>query len=297
MLQPVSFDLKKRIIDALTDQKSELYFPHLTNELIRVGQQSLYDETKITEEEYGTARVILKRAKAERILEGPVFNHKDLEEIKNQTFIEMLPVSIKEWYKESDVYFYTCEELRINNEITACLKDAFEIIRHIPVLFKTIRLLVRSVHIIKPEDNEVDISFSEPHIPLSVFVSIPQKNTPINALRVAEAIVHEAMHLQLSFIENLIPLIDDKELFYSPWKKQYRSAQGILHALYVFRVIDNFFKDLLLQNKLSINLDNYLKERRQEISNQINQVQTFRKSSCLTTTGKEFVEHLIFCFN
>ncbi len=94
-------DLKERIIIALTDHDSELWFPHLTYDLMQTGLQKLYEETGITQENYGTARVILKDADAERVFERSVFTVDCLEDIKNKSFIEMLPASFIEEYKKS----------------------------------------------------------------------------------------------------------------------------------------------------------------------------------------------------
>lgn len=292
MQQIVPFDLRDRIIAALTDSESELWFPHLTYDLMQNGLQKLYEETEITESDYGTARVILKDSNAERDFEGSIFTRNDLGEIKNETFVEMLPANIIEVYKESGVDFYTREELRINSKITDCLRDAFEIIRHVPSLFSTVRYLVKSIHLIKPEDDEYDVSFSEPHIPFSIFVSIPQRNDSINVLRVAEAITHESMHLQLTFIEKIVPLgMESGNLYFSPWKSEFRNVVGILHALYVFRVIYDF-------NKKSANClhskkyKSYLSKRQNLISQEIAKVNEIDLFPDLTELGKAFVNRL-----
>lgn len=292
MQQTVPFDLKDRITAALTDSRSELWLPHLTYDLMQNGLQKLYDETEIAEADYGTAAVILKDANAQRLIEGAIFTRNDLGEIKNETFIEMLPANIIEEYKESGVNFYTREELRINNEITNCLRDAFEIIRHVPSLFSTVRHLVKSIHLIKPEDNEYDVSFSEPHIPFSVFVSIPQRNDSITVLRVTEAITHEAMHLQLTFIEKIVPLVIESGNFYfSPWKSEFRNIVGILHALYVFRVIYNF-NGQLARCLSSEKCKWYLTERQNLISQEVTKVNKMDLFPDLTQIGKAFVSRL-----
>jgi HEXXH motif-containing protein len=287
-------DLKERIIIALTDHDSELWFPHLTHDLMQTGLQKLYEESGLTEENYGTARVILKDADAQRVFERSVFTRASLGEIRNETFVEMLPANIIEQYKESGVDFYTREELRINTEIMDCLRDAFEIIRYLSSLFSSVRYLVKSIHLIKPEDDEYDVSFSEPHIPFSIFVSIPKKNTSINALRVAEAIVHEAMHLQLTLIESItILVVSGSQVVYSPWKNDYRTPQGVIHALYVFRVIIYYFKEIIENDSLVLETREYVKERSEEISSQINEIHNFQSCPNLTYLGQVFTKKLM----
>lgn len=295
MQQTQLFDLENKIIAALTDSRSESWFPHLTFDLMQNGLQKLYDEMEFTEADYGTTRVILKDVNAERVFEGAIFTRNDLGEIKNETFVEILPAGISNQYKESGVNFYSREELGINTEITDCLRDAFEIIRHVPSLFSTVRHLVKSIHLIKPEDNEYDVSFSEPHIPFSIFVSVPQKNNPINNLRVAEAIVHEAMHLQLTLIEDIIQLIINSNLkFYSPWKSEYRTAGGVLHALYVFRVLYSFWDEVIKHDFLILLENNYLNNRRNLIIEQILEIEHFSESKVLTHLGEDFVAKMLF---
>lgn len=294
MAQTQPFNLEQRVTAALTDSDSELWFPYLTYDLVQAGLQKLYEETGVIEANYGTARVIFKNADAERILERAIFPHSNLSEIKNETFVEMLPVRITELYKRSGVNFYTREELQTNTGITKCLKDAFEIIRDVPGLFSSVRYLVKSIHIIKPEEDEYDVSFSEPHIPFSIFVSIPIKNTPVNTLRVAEAIVHEAMHLQLTLIENIVLLVViGKKLVYSPWRDEYRTSQGVIHALYVFKVVGYFLQKLTQNDFLALQYKEYLKERNKEISFQISEVTCFQNCPDLTYFGKIFTQRLM----
>jgi HEXXH motif-containing protein len=158
----------------------------------------------------------------------------------------------------------------------------------------TIAALVRALHLIKLEDDTYDVSFSEPHIPFSVFVSVPRRHTTTNAIRVAEALVHEAMHLQLTLVEFIVPLVNsDGGRYLSPWRGEYRNAQGILHALYVFRVIERFLHHLL---SLPINLGeitSYVCERRSEINAQIWEIQSFQYCVGLTEAGAKFVQQLI----
>lgn len=99
--------------------------------------------------------------------------------------------------------------------------------------------LVRSVHRVAPKAPGYDLSHSEPGLPFSVFVSIPA-GEPSDAMRVAESLLHEAMHLQLTLIERHAPLITGEGEAYSPWQQCVRPIQGIVHGLYVFGAIDDW---------------------------------------------------------
>ena len=289
MQQIVPINLEERIITAITDLDSELWFPHLTYDLMKSGLNKLYEETGITESEYGTSRVIYKNPDAKRVHAGFIFTTNERGEIRDESFIEILPSEIADEYKKQGVEFYSSNELLKNNEVTECLKDAFEIIRYVPTLFTSVRFLVKSIHLIKLEDDEYDISFSEPHIPFSIFVSVPRKNSPINVLRVAEAIIHEAMHLQLTLIENVIPLVvPGGNLSYSPWKDGYRNPQGLLHGIYVFKVIRQF---LSILNNSSLDIFRFRQSRIKEIDKQLFDTSTFVDHSSLTDVCRKFIKN------
>lgn len=297
MPETVPINLEGRITDALTNSRSELWFPHLTDDLTRIGWQRLYEKTGITQSNYGTGRVILKDADASRNIAYTLMIPNQKGEIKDEISVEILPVDIAKQYEEFGVNFYAAEKFfeknLINNEVLDCIKDAFNTIRQVPSLFTTILNLVKSIHLIKPESDEYDVSFSEPHIPFSIFVSVPQKNTPINTLRVVEAIVHEAMHLQLTLIESISQLvISSPEKFYSPWRAENRTADGVLHALYVFQVLRSFYLKLLNCHLLSTKERHFLNERRILIANQISDIEDFVNCASLTSFGKSLTHRL-----
>lgn len=292
------FKLKERIIKALTDSSVDLWFPYLTYDLAQTGWHRIKEEMDLDESDYGTARVILRDAGAAR---NTIYTllFKNLEDVVRDTIsVEALPESISDYYKKSGVDFYELELLLAQdsdkNEIMNCLSLSFDIIKQVPNLFTTVVNLVRCIHLIKPEFDDYDVSFSEPHIPFSIFVSVPQKSNIFYALRVAEAIIHEAMHLQLTLIEGIVPMIScDNEKFYSPWKEELRSPQGILHALYVFQVLKSFFSALLNSELFSVNENSYLKERCNLIVHQIAEVKDFSNHPYLTDLGREFTCELI----
>lgn len=294
---PIS--LEGRITAALTDVNNGLWFPHLTYDLVRTGWQRLEEETGIGESDYGTARVILNDVSEVRDIAFSLLIPNHPKGIKNIIPIEILPKIITDQYKESGVNFYTSEELFdkgfTNNEVLNCVRDAFNVISRVPSLFSTVILLVKSIHLIMPESDDYDVSFSEPNIPFSIFISVPPEYSETNALRVAEAIVHEAMHLQLTLIERILKLISAcDEIYYSPWKKEYRTPRGILHGIYVFRAIYDFLTTtLLVQDNLSDDIVIHIQSRILEIDEQIMTTNSFEKCSTLTKLGSNFVNRLV----
>ncbi len=298
MPQTSLIDLNYKITAALTADDFCLWFPQLTSDLARAEWQNLNAKNGIREENYGTARVILNDSSIPRNIAHTLLLGNQAKEVKNIISVELLPISIADQYKNTGVVFYNLEELLssddIHNEILDCLTDAINIIRQVPSLFTTVVHLVKSIHLIKPESDDYDISFSEPSIPFSIFVSAIRREDEINALRIAEAIIHEAMHLQLTLIEKVTPLVfNTGNNYYSPWRTEHRTAGGVLHALYVFRVIEIFFRELLERNFVCLQSANYLTKRRWEINIQINKIQSFSDCRELTQLGKIFVQNLI----
>ena len=117
------------------------------------------------------------------------------------------------------------------------LQAAADVMQVVESLPETVGCLVRSIHPLSaPPD--YDISHSAPELPFSIFVSIPGDLEHDATIRVAESLIHEAMHLKLTLIERSESLINGRDAFgFSPWKQEIRPVAGLLHGLYVFAVI------------------------------------------------------------
>lgn len=172
------------------------------------------------------------------------------------------------------------------NSILQKLRDAFKVIENVTWIACDIVRLVRSIVVLHTEDDEIDVSYSHPKIPFSIFVSVCEKETEVSDLRVAESIVHEAMHLKLTLIERLVPLVDvsSANLYFSPWRNELRPARGVLHGLFVFKVIHDFFKELQLNATHGVE-DDYLEFRIEQIKNEISMLDDFANCPDLTQDG------------
>src|SRR5262249_38045337 len=112
--------------------------------------------------------------------------------------------------------------------------------------------------------------------------------------RVAEGLLHEAMHLQLTLVEAVVPLTSDSaSTYFSPWRNEHRTAQGVMHALYVFRVIDAFLAEILMRDATPANWCRHASGRRAEIAGQMDDVRSFRACADLTPDGRRFVDRLL----
>lgn len=277
-------DLIERTRAALENLSDSPWLPDLTGDLVKMGWRALYQEAGLSSANYGTSRVISKSALSHRNVAG---------HLSTSSTVEVLDESLAAYYEDAGIEFYSAREIADTNLLSS-LENAISLIERVPSLHSTVVALIRSLHLIKPEDDDYDVSFSEPHIPFSIFVSVPQNRSQIDGLRIAEAIVHEAMHLQLTLIEGVVPLvIKTSKKTFSPWRAEYRHLRGVLHALYVFRVIDQFLECLLYNQSGPVERSRYLQRRCAEIDEQIRRVWSFERCSELTRVGACFVQKLI----
>jgi hypothetical protein len=169
----------------------------------------------------------------------------------------------------------------------------FDVIKPLPFLWTAISELVWCSHVVLGQDDDYDISFSDPAIPFSVFISAPAQHDRLAVLRVAENLVHETMHLQLTLFEDLCPLIDMASgwSMYSPWKQEQRPAQGILHGLYVFYVLRWMWQQISQTTHRSTDRDFALR-RILDIEEEIDAVRALEDSPALTGAGKRFLQEL-----
>ena len=146
------------------------------------------------------------------------------------------------------------------------LQEAADVLGIVDGLVDTLGLLVRRVYLLEAPIG-YDVSHSDPELPFAIFISLPRVSEADAAARVAEAVLHEAMHLQLTMIEHWVPLVaDDVQGGYSPWKHGFRPVGGLLHGLYVFAVIHQMC-DLLV--RAQVEFKGYGETRRSEIENEV----------------------------
>lgn len=167
------------------------------------------------------------------------------------------------------------------------------VIEPYPFLWLAVSELAWRCHIVLAPDDDYDVSFSDPAIPFSIFISAPARNDRCSILRAAESLIHETMHLQLSLFENLSPLVDTASTWsaYSPWKQRERPVQGVLHGLYVFCVLRWMWRQVSKTTQNRIDQDFALR-RISEINTEVSVVSAMEESPALTAEGRDFIHHL-----
>lgn len=285
-------DLAERIKASMEDPNSDPWLPELTSDLAARAWDRLHRDIGLTPDNYGTERVLSRSIFAPREIITSLKTCPSTCATAPTISIEVLTQECAVKYQEQGVSFYSPDEI-LHSPVLSCFEEALAIINQVPSLMRTAAALVRSLHVIKPEDADYDVSFSEPHVPFSIFISVPEKRIANDALRVAEAVIHEAMHLQLTLIEQSVQLVlSDRKEYFSPWRGEHRTAQGVLHALYVFAVIDCLIANFQSRSFLPIKSAEYLKGRRRQIDNQMREIEGFRYCSSTTESGKRFVGRL-----
>ena len=166
------------------------------------------------------------------------------------------------------------------------LVDSLVLIQDNREIHATVRGMCRSLHPLVYNDREVDVSFSDPELPFSIFVSCPPMDAQNRVERLAESIVHEALHLQLTLVERAEPLVVEntsETLVRSPWKIEMRNLQGLVHGIYVFGNLREFWTDIV--NKRPERAD-FGKARVSTIEAEMHDLAHLVGSCNLTTSGR-----------
>ena len=122
------------------------------------------------------------------------------------------------------------------------LSAAQEAIGRCDELSRIVHDVVGMLHLLEAPPG-YDISHSEPQWLNRIFVSVPERSDGVGSLRLAEGVIHEAMHLELTLAEEAEPLVaDHRRRMASPWRHEFRPVQGIVHGLFVFACLTSFFR-------------------------------------------------------
>lgn len=163
------------------------------------------------------------------------------------------------------------------------IRDAFEFIckydnEYLGFYTKS---LVKSIHLLKTENEYNDTSFSDPNLPYTIFINLPDIHVKNWLERTVENLIHETMHLQLSLLERKYKFyILTEEKIHSPWKDEPRNNKGILHAIYVFSHLKKFWEKVY-----NLEQSPFSKQRINDIQNQLNLVNIEKLSNLYSKDG------------
>ena len=256
--------------------------------LVRWEETEILAKTGLTLQSYGTARLISGDAKACRvwILEPPL--------VAGSNFgVEELPASLHYIATEQGTGLIDIADQN-QAETLALFRNVCETVARIsPAIWQSMCYLLRSVHIISSPCSETDVSFSLPHLPNTIFISLPRFDDENAVARLIESIVHEVLHLQLSLVESCCPIVRSEmatENMYSPWRDSLRPEGGVVHGLFVFANLEKLW--LKAKSSRSERLSLFAEQRVDEIREQICHLNS-RAFRTLTDFGKRIVSGLV----
>ena len=261
---------------------------HLPSSLLEIACRSMLEPVGVTVSQYGSGRMLFRDRSSERqvIKSYPMGTHSIL--------LETLMDGTQTKFAGLGLTFVPQSVIEATDMLTK-ISRAINLVLLSTSFGESVAHLVRIVHLIQSEDEQHDCSYSHPELPLSVFVSCPTEKRIDAPWRVAESIVHEAMHLQLSLIERVCPMIDEggpAHRTYSPWKREKRDTRGILHALYVLSMIKDFWKQI---HSVAIHhpCSQFAVDRCRQITDQIKCLELASFYDDLTESGQKLVRTLI----
>ena len=207
--------------------------------------------------------------------------------------LEKLPTALAHLATKNGVSLKKICDLNEEN-VRSVLGSSCKLIRELaPELFLSVRILLRSLHVLESPGKDYDVSFSLPCLPNSIFISIPQTSEPNSVSRLTEAIVHELLHLQLSLVERICPLVRsdaEQEFAYLPWRDERRPLGGVIHGLFVFRGVEMLWIRAT-KNHLGHVFD-FAKDRVEEIRRQCSLVKP-KEYRSLTSFGQKIFLRLV----
>ncbi len=156
--------------------------------------------------------------------------------------VELLPEAVACRWRNLE---FATESNMTDLRFPEVLVNSLDLVRAVLPLQGTVAGLCRSLHLLVASSRDCDVSYSDPSLPFSVFVSCPPATDRNQVERLAENIVHEALHLQLTLVEKVEPLVVDapgQAPVFSPWKNECRDVRGLIHAVYVFGNLRCFWK-------------------------------------------------------
>lgn len=200
--------------------------------------------------------------------------------------------SLEGFYQENGLVLRDIRSLDLSDVVNK-LQYALEMIRAVSNTFTEVACLVWAIHLLQSDNPCEDISYSHPNLPFSIFLSTCSEADPVSSLRVAESIIHEAMHLKLSLAEKVVPLVapGDAEHF-SPWRDELREAGGLLHGAFVFKSL-YFFFSAIQWGDFSRELIEHVRIRKAEIADQMASITISKLSPSLTPAGNALLDQLV----
>ena len=199
--------------------------------------------------------------------------------------VELLPEVVARSWRNLGLEFATEADMS-DMGFPEILERSLALIRTVLPLQGTVAGLCRSLHVLAASGGNFDVSYSDPSLPFSVFVSCPPATERDRVERLAENIAHEALHLQLTLVETIESLVIDvpnEPSVFSPWRNEQRNALGLVHAVYVFGNLRHFWKCVAAELPQS---SSFAQSRIEMIDSEMDAAKQLLGCRTLTATGR-----------
>ncbi|MCW3116889.1 MAG: hypothetical protein JWM28_971, partial [Chitinophagaceae bacterium] len=161
-------------------------------------------------------------------------------------------------------YHYECNEsVFLGQLFLPRLQNAFDIIREGDngIYNKIIEGLDYIVPLAKP-GKQNHPSFASALLKRTIFLSLDLLET--SDVYLAECIIHEFGHCQLYKVQDTVLLTQmdlNKRYYYSPWRTDPRHLLGLVHGIYVFSCVIDFYHQLLRKSSISSEIREWVYNR------------------------------------
>lgn len=257
--------------------------------LAEAGQRRLMDTTNLSAKHYSIANCLFPTT-------APVALSTSLELGTSLPLLELPELSrLCGFYEEHSLEPLPHDEL-LASQTSAKLRAAWHLLASVPAVQAGMRALVKTIQVLRSPDPEIDISYSHPAVPFSVFVTVGADCSLISSLRVAESLLHEAMHLKLTLLEAEVALIQptSRGVYYSPWRDENRPARGVLHGIFVFAAVREFYQTPAIQQRANTaQTTAFIADRIANTTHELALVSGFVNAPDLTDTGQVLVSQLL----
>ena len=199
--------------------------------------------------------------------------------------VELLPLPLARRWQSIGLQFATEREINEMGFMDA-LAQSLDLVRLVRPLHGTVAGMCRSLHALLASGECFDVSYSDPSVPFTIFVSCPPVTENNRVERLAENVIHEALHLQLSLVESVEPLTvegAENEPVFSPWREDGRTMRGLLHAVYVFSNLRYFWERVAMERPTS---SSFASNRVEAIDREISSARHLLDRPSLTVAGR-----------
>jgi uncharacterized protein len=143
---------------------------------------------------------------------------------------------------DTDIVF---EDPAVAAEGVPLVTQAIGIIRHWrPAVLEEIQKIDPDIQFVRDQTAapESIVSFSDNTTPGCLYIGIRTADGWTDPHHLAESIIHEHRHQKLYLLQRAVPMLEaDAPLVVSPWRKDLRPPSGLLHAVFVFVHILEFW--------------------------------------------------------